>query len=100
MEYGDGFEPLLVFKRGNAGVNGFGRNVAGDAAFGGDDGAIADFLMAGGAYLPGKDAAFADDGGPGESDLAAEHGVRADFTGVANQDQIIDFCSTADAGFA
>src|SRR5258708_36653672 len=56
--------------------------------------------MAGGANLPGKDAAFTDDGRTGEPDLSAEHGVRADFTGVSDQDEIIDFCAAADAGFA
>src|SRR5260221_5368718 len=100
MEDCNGFEPLLIFKRWNAGVNGFGRDVARNTAFGGDDGAIADFLMAGGADLPGEDAAFADDGRTGESALAAEHGVRADFAGVTNQHKVIDFCTTADAGFA
>src|SRR5258708_6600846 len=56
--------------------------------------------MASGAYLSSKNAAFANNGRTGESDLAAKHGVRADFAGVANQDQVVDFCAAADAGFA
>src|SRR5258708_33301372 len=58
MEDCDGFKPLFVFKRWNAGVNGFGRDVARDAAFGGDGGAIADLLMAGVSDLCREHASF------------------------------------------
>jgi len=95
-----GFEPLPIFDGGVTGVERGRRNIVGDAAFCRDHGAIANGEMAGRADLAGKNAAIADSGGARESNLAAEHGVCSYLRSVADQNQIIEFGSAADACFA
>ena len=100
IEGSDSFEPLAIVDGGIAGVHRVWRNIVGDAAFGGDDGAVADGEMTGSAYLAGENAAVADFGGTGEAYLAAEHGVDADARGMADDDEIVEFGAAADASFA
>lgn len=100
VEGGDGFEPLAIVNGGISRKHRAGRDVAGDAAFCGDDGAVPDGEMAGGPDLSGEDAAIADFGGTGEAHLAAEHGVDADAGGVADDDEVVELGAAADAGFA
>lgn len=56
----DGLEPIFIFDGWVAGVEGSSGNVTGDAALGGDDGAVTDGEMAGDANLASEDAIFAD----------------------------------------
>ena len=78
------FEPLAVFDSRISGIEPGGRNVIWDAAFCGNDSAVADGEVAGGADLAGKDTAVADSRGTRESDLSAKHGICPDLRGVAN----------------
>ena len=56
--------------------------------------------MAGAGGLSGEDDAAAGGGRAGEAGLSTEHGVRADIACVADEDEVVDFCPLADAGFA
>ena len=100
VEGGDGFEPLAIVDGGIAGIHGVGRDVAGDAAFGGDDAAVANREMAGSADLAGENAAVTDFCRTSEADLAAEHGVHADARGMADDDQVVELGAAAYASFA
>src|ERR1700751_119224 len=100
FEHGLSLEPLAIFHGGVAGVKGSGGNVVGNAAFGGDDGALTDGEMAGGANLSREDAAIANSAGTGQADLAAEHSIGSDLGGVTDQDQVIELGAAADARFA
>ena len=100
VEEGDGAEPLAIIDGGIAADDLAGCDVAGDAALGGGDGAVADGAVAGDADLAGKDDVLADGGGAGEADLGAEEGVFADRRAVADLDEVVDFGAGVDAGFA
>src|SRR5690349_19332655 len=56
--------------------------------------------MAGAGGLSGKNDAAASGGGTGEASLSAEHGVGTDLAGVADENEVVDFCAVADARFA
>lgn len=66
----------------------------------GDDGVVADVDVARATGLSGKDDAAAGSSGTGETGLATEHGVGANVASMADQNEVIDFCTVADAGFA
>src|ERR1700722_13230901 len=56
--------------------------------------------MASDTHLSRQDTSIAHPSSAGQSDLAAKHGVFADFAGVADLDEVIDFGPAADARLA
>ena len=84
IQGGVGFEPLAIFYRRIAGVQAGGRHVVGDAAFGGDDSAVANGEVASGANLPGENATIANFCSACQANLAAEHGVSSDLRSMSN----------------
>src|SRR5580658_2072134 len=100
IESSHSLQPLAIVDGRIAGKHGARRDVVGDAAFGGDDGAVADGEMAGGADLAGENAAVANLCGACKAYLAAEHGVGADAGGVADDNEVVEFGAVAYAGFS
>jgi hypothetical protein len=72
----------------------------GDAALSYGDGSVADFYVAGHAYLSGEDNVVAYVGGAGQTYLGAEQRVVAYRATVAHVDQVVEFCASSDAGLA
>ena len=100
VEGSHGFQPLPIFHCRISGVERAGRHIAGHTALGGDDGAVAYAEVASRTYLSGEDAVVPNPGRAGQARLAAQHGVSADLGSVANQDEVIELGTAADAGFA
>src|SRR5258707_15723329 len=72
-------QPLAILNRGITGIQGLGRDIAGDSALGGDHGTIADRKMPSGPNLSGQDGAGTDSRLAGEPDLSAEHSIFANL---------------------
>src|ERR1700739_4956919 len=91
------FQPQLIF---HGGVTRIGRsrwNVRRNPALRSDRDAVADFEVPRHADLPRKDAAVSDACRSREAHLPAKDCVFAHFAGMADQHEIIDLCSAADA---
>jgi hypothetical protein len=80
--------------------HGSGGNVVRDAALGYGYGPVSDFYMAADAYLAREDYVVAHVGRARQADLGAEQRVLSDGAAVPYVDQVVDFCSAPDAGFA
>ena len=100
IECRDGLEPLTIVDGWIAGKHGARRDIVGDAALGGDDGAVANGEVTGSADLAGENAAIANLGRSGEANLAAKHGVGADMRSMTDDDKVVELGAVADAGFA
>jgi hypothetical protein len=100
IECGDSFEPLPIVDGGISGIHRTRRDVIGDPALCGDDGAVADGQMSGSANLAGENAAVAHLRGSCETYLAAKHRVSPYAGGMPDDDEVVELCSAADAGFS
>lgn len=100
MKHARGAEPMLVFECGRAGVDGALRHIVGNSALRRQHGSIADVKVSRRGGLAGHDATIADDGGSREADLTAKKRILSHFTGMADLNEIIDFCAAANARFA
>ncbi len=100
MEGGRAAQPEFVVNGRVTAHNGAGGDIVGNASLGGGDYAIADFAVSGNSDLSSENHILADFSGTRESCLRAQQRVFADAGAMANLDQIIDFCSGRNIGFA
>lgn len=100
VEGSDGLEPLAIVDGGIPGKHGMWRDIAGDAALGGNHRAVSDGEVTGSANLARENAAIANFGGSGEANLAAKHGVGSHVRSMTDDDEVVEFGAAADAGFA
>lgn len=99
MKHAGGAQPAFIFKRGRTGKNRALRHVVRNSALRRKHCTIADVKVSCRGGLSGHDASIADDGRAGEADLSAEKRIFADFTSVADLNEVIDFNAARDACF-
>src|ERR1035437_8519681 len=97
---GAALQPQAVIDGRSAANHGSGGNVVRDAALGDGDGSVADFYVAGDAYLSGKNHVVADIRGSGQADLRDEQRVVANGATVAYLNQVVDLRAASNARFA